>query len=264
MASTQQPLIEPGQRGEPNQNGEIEMSNVCRDKQNGKVPLDWLTPPDLRVGFIRKVYGILAMQLIATVLIAAPFAFSDSVKMFAKTHPQLMFVAVAGQLGFCLAMTCGPTRWRHEFPINYALLTGFTLFEGLLVGFVCAQYTGMSVLIAIGATAALVTGLTVFALNTSHDFTGYGPYLFAGCWAMLIAGFLFMFIPYPNPLHKIYAGCVLILFAFYLVYDTQLVVGGDHRSYQLTVDDYVFGALIIYMDIIQIFLQLLELLGKRD
>ena len=199
------------------------------------MPLDWLTPPDLRVGFIRKVYGILAAQLVATAAIAAPFAMSADIKHFIQTHPQIILVAALGQLAFCLAMTCGPTRWRHEFPINYTLLTGFTLFEGLLVGCVCAQYTGLSVLIAVCATAALVGGLTLFAINTKHDFTGYGPYLFAGCWALFIAGFLFMFLPMPNPIHKVYAGCVLILFAFYLVYDTQLVVGGDHRSFQLTV-----------------------------
>jgi hypothetical protein len=47
----------------------------------------------------------------------------------------------------------------------------------------------------------------------------------------------------------------------YLVYDTQLLVGG--KRYELSEEEYVFGALSIYIDVIQIFLFLLQLFGNR-
>ena len=45
------------------------------------------------------------------------------------------------------------------------------------------------------------------------------------------------------------------------VYDTQMLVGGG--KYQLNEEEYVFGALTIYIDVIQIFLYLLEIFGRR-
>ena len=46
-------------------------------------------------------------------------------------------------------------------------------------------------------------------------------------------------------------------------YDTQLIVGGAHKKHQFGVDDYVFAALNIYLDIINLFLLLLQLLQDR-
>ena len=57
-------------------------------------------------------------------------------------------------------------------------------------------------------------------------------------------------------------GCIgVLVFSLFLVYDTQLLVGG--RKYELSEEEYVFAALTIYIDVIQIFLYLLELFGRR-
>ena len=56
---------------------------------------------------------------------------------------------------------------------------------------------------------------------------------------------------------------VVILMSAWLVHDTQIIVGGTHRKFQLEMDDYAVGALIIYSDILTIFLYLLELFGGR-
>ena len=56
------------------------------------------------------------------------------------------------------------------------------------------------------------------------------------------------------------------IFSMYLVYDTQIIVGGEHKSYQFDMDDYVLAALVIYLDIINLFILLMQLLqgGRRD
>jgi FtsH-binding integral membrane protein len=48
------------------------------------------------------------------------------------------------------------------------------------------------------------------------------------------------------------------VFGFYLIYDTQLIVGG--KRYELDYDDYIIGALMIYIDIIALFVELLQIL----
>lgn len=50
----------------------------------------------------------------------------------------------------------------------------------------------------------------------------------------------------------IYVTVSIILYGFYLIYDTQLIIGGRHS--ELEIDDYIIGALIIYIDIIVLFL----------
>ena len=55
----------------------------------------------------------------------------------------------------------------------------------------------------------------------------------------------------------------VILFSFYLIYDTQLIIGGKHRQYQFTEDMYILGALTLYLDIINIFIYLLEIMNSK-
>ena len=57
------------------------------------------------------------------------------------------------------------------------------------------------------------------------------------------------------------AGFGVIIGGLFLLIDTQLIVGG--RRHELSIDDYVVGALILYLDIIYIFLELLKLFGNR-
>ena len=54
-----------------------------------------------------------------------------------------------------------------------------------------------------------------------------------------------------------------IIFSFYIIYDTQLIIGGEHKKYQFDVDDYVFATITLYLDIINLFLYILDLLDRR-
>ena len=55
----------------------------------------------------------------------------------------------------------------------------------------------------------------------------------------------------------------VILFSFYLIYDTQLIIGGKHRQYQFTEDMYILASLTLYLDIINIFIYLLEIMNSK-
>ena len=53
-------------------------------------------------------------------------------------------------------------------------------------------------------------------------------------------------------IHIILSGCMVILYGVYLIYDTQLIIGGFKHS--LDMDDYIMGALMLYVDIIGLFI----------
>merc|ERR1712032_334625 len=216
--------------------------------------------------FVQKVYSILVVQLVITALIAAPF--QSVSRGFLKANMWMYWFAVFGSLFLILCMSCCCMEAAQRFPTNYLMLFGFTVLEGVIVGFVSAMYTTDSVVLAAGLTAGIFLGLTAFACLTKSDFTGCGPYLFAALWGFVLFS-LIMFVAsfftvIPHVAHKIYGALAAILFSFYIIYDTQLIVGGKHKKHEFSVDDYVFAALTVYLDIINLFLNILSLIGDRD
>lgn len=108
---------------------------------------------------------------------------------------------------------------------------------------------------------AIVLALTVYAIFTPTDFTIKWGIVIVILMAMLMLGIFSIFLWWSPFLHNLYCCLGVIVFGIYLVIDTQLIIGG--RRLEMSMDDYVIGALILYMDVIQIFLYLLELLKKK-
>ena len=51
-----------------------------------------------------------------------------------------------------------------------------------------------------------------------------------------------------------------LIFSFYIIYDTQIMIGGNHK-YSLSPEEYIFAALNLYLDIVNLFLYLLSIFG---
>lgn len=83
--------------------------------------------------------------------------------------------------------------------------------------------------------------------------------LFVAVIILFIFGIVSMFFP-GKTIRLIYASVSALLFCIYLVYDTQLMMGGKHK-YSISPEEYIFAALNLYLDIVQIFMSLLTILG---
>ena len=70
-----------------------------------------------------------------------------------------------------------------------------------------------------------------------------------------------MFFSFATWWHPLVSALLVIFYGLFLIYDTQMIAGG--RKYELSLDDYIIGALILYIDIIMIFLELLKLFGNN-
>jgi FtsH-binding integral membrane protein len=87
--------------------------------------------------------------------------------------------------------------------------------------------------------------------------------LFVAVIIVMIFGIVAIFIP-EKTIKLIYASCGALLFCLYLVYDTQLMIGGKHR-YSISPEEYIFAALNLYLDIVNIFLYILTFIrASRD
>jgi FtsH-binding integral membrane protein len=81
---------------------------------------------------------------------------------------------------------------------------------------------------------------------------------------MIISGFILIFFPsYLGTI--IYSGIGALLFSAYLIFDTQMIIGGKRDRYmEFSVDDYVPAAISLYIDIVQLFIYMLQIFGDRD
>lgn len=61
-------------------------------------------------------------------------------------------------------------------------------------------------------------------------------------------------------LYIVYASLGALLFSFYLVFDTQIMIGGDHKL-AISPEEYIFAALNLYLDVVNLFLYILALVG---
>ena len=148
----------------------------------------------------------------------------------------------------------------------------FTLCESYLVSVITSIYTPESVLLAAVATVAATLGITFYAMTSKSDFTdfsnsvtgnfsfyeAFGFALFNIIFWVSLVNIFFVRSPFMNLLISWAMG---IVYTIYLLVDTQLIMGGKRNS--LSLDNYAMGAMIIYTDVIQLFLKILRILGKK-
>lgn len=226
------------------------------DKEDEEFFVSGLSDSNLRMGFIRKVYGILACQLILTATVSGTFMYNRSCNDFVLTHSgMLMWPSFIVGIVFLFSMHC----YKNVHPTNFYLLGGFTLTESVLVGIVCAAYEaagyGALVLQAVVITAAIFVSLSAYTLFSKRDFGFMGMYLFVCLIGMMFWGFMISILGYQAP--YLYSLIGALLFCGYIVYDTWKI------SRKYSYDDYIPAAIDLYLDIINLFLYILQLLTPR-
>lgn len=228
------------------------------------------------------LYPFLKGQLLVTFGFVALFAFHKGTKEFANNNPALFWIALAVLLVTMISMACCEGV-RRKTPMNFIFLGLFTLAESFLLGVSASRFaptevsvsqdsniTGRyskpciwQVLMAVGITAAVCLALTIFALQTKYDFTMCGGVLLVCMVVFVIFGIVAIFVK-GKIITLVYSSIGALLFSIYLVYDTQLMMGGDHK-YSISPEEYIFAALNLYLDIVNIFMYILAIIGaSRD
>jgi len=248
----------------------------------------------IRRGFMRKVYAILSIQLAVTVGVITYFVFflpmhyqghgcaqyesnyrsdyrdnysnphgfdtTNCNKMaFIRENMWLMWTGLGVSLLVMFPMVC-IRKLRVSFPINFILLATFTIAESITLGMVSMLYETEAVIIAAGITTAIVFVLTIFAFQTKWDFTMMRGILVCVLFVFIIFGFIMIFVPQSKYLQMVYGGIGALIFSVYLVYDTQMMMGGEHK-FSISPEEYIFAALALYLDIINIFMYVLKFVG---
>ena len=148
-------------------------------------------------------------------------------------------------------------------PLNYALLAIITLAESCSISAFTSFFTPQSILLSIGVLCATVLAIFFAALATPVNV----KLLLYLCVGLLISAFLqiallitLLFVGYLETWWMIfYASCGIFLSGIYILIDLLMIM--TKGVYDL--DDYILGALNLYIDILRMFIYIVMLLGKR-
>ncbi len=177
---------------------------------------------EMRLGFIRKVYGILTVQLTFTALLSS-IGFIDSVRFYYARNMWLFWVSFGLSIGIIIPLACFKTIAR-KVPINYILLLSFTACESIMLSYAFASINDWKiVLTAACITIAVTVSLTIYACTTKTDFTFLVGMLFV-CVPLLILLGIFSFA-FGYFLNTLYCCLGVLVYSIYLIIDTQLIMG---------------------------------------
>ncbi|KAG6593926.1 BI1-like protein [Cucurbita pepo subsp. pepo] len=241
-----------GYTGVSNKGGEV-------DLESGETLYPGLSYGEnqLRWGFIRKVYGILAAQIVLTTLVSSVTVLYSPINDLLRGNSGLLLF-----LCFLPLILLWPMYiYRQKHPLNLVFLGLFTATLSLTVGVSCANTDGRIVLEALILTSAVVsslTGYTFWASKKGKDFSYLGPFLFTALMILLLTSFIQAFFPLGPTSTAVYGGIGAIIFSGYIIYDT------DNLIKRFTYDDYIWAAVTLYLDILNLFLTILRMLRQGD
>lgn len=149
---------------------------------------------------------------------------------------------------------------QDKHPQNLYLLGAFTVVEAFMVGSVvtayCASGYKSTVLEAVFLTGAIFIGLTLFTFQSKIDFSFLGAGLSMALGALILWGLFAMIFGVQTGYVYALLGC--IIFSGYIIFDTWLIMD------RLSPHEYILGAIMLYLDIINLFLYLLQLLAESN
>ncbi|MDD5360364.1 MAG: Bax inhibitor-1/YccA family protein [Sulfurovaceae bacterium] len=201
------------------------------------------------VGFMKKTYQLLAASMVA----AAAGAYATM--PFADVIFQYRWAIFAFEL---FMLFVGIRMTRGNPALNLAALFVFTFATGVSLVPLLAMLIGSGKGAVIGnaflMTSVLFGALSLFAINSKSDFSSWGKPLFITLIVVILASLVNMFILKSPMIHIVITAGVLLLFGIFTIYDTQNIANGAY-------DSPVDAALSLYLDFLNMFTSILQLLG---
>eukprot|EP00550_Attheya_septentrionalis_P001834 CAMPEP_0198285350 /NCGR_PEP_ID=MMETSP1449-20131203/4671_1 /TAXON_ID=420275 /ORGANISM="Attheya septentrionalis, Strain CCMP2084" /LENGTH=348 /DNA_ID=CAMNT_0043982755 /DNA_START=156 /DNA_END=1203 /DNA_ORIENTATION=- len=262
----------------PKQNVASSVTRFSKDekqasRQEAKEQLDAFLTRDSRQKFIGRVYAILTGQLLVTVLSILTFGLNPKLTWWIMNQAPIVPILSLGLSTVAWIFMCASERARRESPLKWRLLIIFTIGEALSVGFLSSFFTLRSVVSAMTTTAVATLSITLYTLlqkNPKYDLSQWGSGLLSMGIIFLVYGLIHIlevtgvlpagFLPYSDMIYSVFGAG---LFSVYLAHHTRLIVSGKNTKFQMNEKDYVFGAMSLYNDIINIFIYLLRILGEE-
>ncbi|QQA41556.1 Bax inhibitor-1 family protein [Pelagovum pacificum] len=231
---------------------------------------------------MNKVYGTMSVGMLITALAAWAInglAVTDVANEYAIGNGRFLT-----DIGY--ALYASPLKWVVMFlplvmvfafgaMINRLSAAGAQLFfyafaalMGLSLSWIFIAFTSYSIVQVFLVTAVAFAGLSLWGYTTKKDISGWGSFLIMGVIGLIVASIVNIFLASPAIMFAISVIGVLI-FAGLTAYDTQnikntYIAHAAHGDQEWLGKAAIMGALNLYLDFINMFMFLLQLMGNRE
>ncbi len=227
-------------------------------------PVDSATDAGLR-SYMLSVYNYMASAVLLTGIVAMLFAQGGANSPAAALiGSPLGIVVMLAPLAFILVLSFGINKLSTGAA--QAIFWAFAVVMGLSMSTIFLRFTNESIATAFFATAAAFVGLSLFGYTTKRNLSGMGTFLLMGVVGILVAMLLNVSIFQSSGLALAISILGVLIFAGLTAYDTQMI---KNTYYQVAGTEFmgkaiIMGALNLYLDFVNMFTFLLNILGSRE
>jgi uncharacterized protein len=213
--------------------------------------------------FMRKVYAFMALGLVATGLTALAVASSPAALNLIFGNRLIFYGLLFGEL--LMVWSFSAIAQRTNAVGAGALFLLYSIMNGLTLSFIFLLYTDASIASTFFVTGGTFACMSAYGLLTRRDLTSVGNFMMMGLIGLIIASVVNIFL--QSPMIYWLTTCMgVLIFVGLTAYDTQKIKQLSVAGNAGTDEDHkgaIHGALILYLDFINLFLFLLRIFGRR-
>jgi FtsH-binding integral membrane protein len=215
-----------------------------------------------KASFFPRVYGWMALGLLVSAVASFALLSSPAAMKFVFGSKVIYFGLILGELGLVFylssrVMSMSPAAAKGAFLV-FAGLNGVTLASIFLL------YTAGSIASTFMVSAATFGAMSAYGMATKRDLTGFGSFVVMGLFGVVIASVVNLFLK-SEAVYWVTTYIGVLVFVGLSAYDTwklkRMAETMGHGDALANLS--ILGALILYLDFVNLFLMLLRLLGKR-
>eukprot|EP01015_Nassula_variabilis_P005929 TRINITY_DN144_c0_g1_i1.p2 TRINITY_DN144_c0_g1~~TRINITY_DN144_c0_g1_i1.p2 ORF type:complete len:168 (+),score=23.28 TRINITY_DN144_c0_g1_i1:66-569(+) len=147
-------------------------------------------------------------------------------------------------------------------PTNYILLSLFTLLESWTLSCYISHFDPNIIVTAALITAGVCSGLFVYSMTTTKDISIFMATAASLSGYLLLASLWGLFVGFGGFTYILYQLVGVAVYANYLIIDVKSIIGGGR--FEVSIDDYVRASMRVYMDIVVLFIKIVNLLQKMS
>lgn len=219
----------------------------------------------IRSAFVLKVFSLVAVMLSVVALMSAfPFLHEPTMQ-FVRNNVALYIIGYIVFFVVYIALICSESL-RRSHPTNLICLGILTIAIGFLTMMITAYHSIASVFLCFIITSISCAAIALFATLTKKDLTSCIGFMFIATMCLALFGLILMFIGIFSIniriLYVVYSAIGALIFMVWLAIDIQMIMGG--KTHEISPEEHILAAIILFLDIIQIFWFMLALFGDRD
>jgi FtsH-binding integral membrane protein len=211
----------------------------------------------IRLDFVQKVYGILAAEWLISLTLCILSTYSYPFRDFQMYNTWLFFITLAAVVLMPITMLCYEDAMKRA-PGGSIYLIVFTACFAYSVSWICI-HTSASFIITLNIMMLLmIFSLIGYAWKTTSDFSVSSScmYLFGLSFGLFV---LLSVLTKTKWLYIIFSAIIVFLYSLYLIYETNVLM--KNQNHDISIDDFIFASFMVYVDVIYIFINMLQKLG---